>query len=81
MDDVQKSQAEQAEKHLSEAGYETVLTFKEGKVVDIITDMVQYSDADLLVAGAYSHSKIRHFFLGSTTNMLLKELDKPILLF
>lgn len=81
MDDAQKLQAEHAEKHLSDAGYKTVLTFKEGKVFDVIENMVDSSDADLLVAGAYGHSKLRHFFLGSTTNKLLKELDKPILLF
>ena len=82
MDDTQKLSSENAEKRLSDAGYRTVMTFKEGNVSDdVITDMMNTSDADFLVAGAYSHSKIRHFFLGSTTNKLLKSLKKPLLLF
>ena len=81
MDDAQKIGSEQAEKQLSDAGYKTVLTFKEGKVTNVIEDMVESSKADILISGAYSHSRMRHFFLGSTTNKLLKSLSKPILLF
>ncbi|MDW5308232.1 universal stress protein, partial [Acinetobacter baumannii] len=35
---------------------------------------------DMMVVGAYGHSKIRQFFIGSTTTKLLSSSTKPVLL-
>ncbi|TZG39377.1 universal stress protein, partial [Halomonas eurihalina] len=35
---------------------------------------------DLLVMGAYGHSRIRHLLVGSTTTEMLRKADIPVLL-
>ncbi|HDL2424397.1 TPA: universal stress protein, partial [Acinetobacter baumannii] len=35
---------------------------------------------DLIVVGAYGHSKIRQFFIGSTTTKVITSTNKPVLL-
>ncbi|MBL4609320.1 MAG: universal stress protein, partial [Pseudomonas sp.] len=37
-------------------------------------------DIDLLVMGAYGHSRIRQFFVGSTTTNILQKTSRPVLL-
>lgn len=39
------------------------------------------NDFDLLVMGAYSHSRLKEFVFGSFTSYVLENLNKPILLF
>jgi nucleotide-binding universal stress UspA family protein len=46
-----------------------------------IISYVEGQDIDLLVTGAYSHSRLRSFFLGSTTEALIKACHVPILIF
>jgi nucleotide-binding universal stress UspA family protein len=36
--------------------------------------------ADLLVMGAYGHSRLREFILGGVTRSLLREMTVPVLL-
>jgi nucleotide-binding universal stress UspA family protein len=36
--------------------------------------------ADLLVMGAYGHSRLREFILGGMTRSLLREMTVPVLL-
>jgi nucleotide-binding universal stress UspA family protein len=36
--------------------------------------------ADLLVMGAYGHSRLREFILGGVTRSLLREMTIPVLL-
>ncbi|MEM6602943.1 MAG: universal stress protein [Pseudomonadota bacterium] len=75
------AQAEDAQRRLNEQNYQTVLTFKEGRVAPTIEDYIVYTKSDLLIAGAYGHSQVRHFFVGSTTDRLLKAVKTSILLF
>ena len=35
-------------------------------------------DIDILVMGAYGHSRIRQFLVGSTTTTMLKTAKKPL---
>ncbi|TZG31610.1 universal stress protein, partial [Halomonas eurihalina] len=35
---------------------------------------------DLLVMGAYGHSRIRHLLVGSTTTVMLQRAEVPVLL-
>ena len=46
-----------------------------------ITEYVRSNDIDLLVTGAYSHSRMRSLLLGSTTATLIKSCKVPLLLF
>lgn len=45
----------------------------------ILLDQVRSRDADLLVMGAYGHSRLRELFLGGATRHVLQETKVPIL--
>ncbi len=36
--------------------------------------------ADLVVMGAYGHSRVRELIIGSSTEALIRDIDRPILL-
>jgi nucleotide-binding universal stress UspA family protein len=46
----------------------------------VITDQVSNNNIDLLVMGAYGHSRIRHLIVGSTTTAILRNCHIPVLL-
>jgi nucleotide-binding universal stress UspA family protein len=52
-----------------------------GLVVNALSDYVQEAQVDLLVAGAYGHSRIRELLIGSTTTELLRNCRIPVLCF
>lgn len=52
-----------------------------GDVEDMIEGYVNDNAADLLVMGAYGHSRIRQLIIGSTTSQLLQRCRIPVLLF
>jgi nucleotide-binding universal stress UspA family protein len=45
-----------------------------------ITEEVRAADADLVVIGAYGHSRIRHLVVGSTTASVIRGCLVPVLL-
>lgn len=78
----------QAAEHLKEA--ETALRKSElhptcqivaGEVEVAISDYVKHAEIDLLVLGAYGHSRIRELFIGSTTTEVLRICNVPVLCF
>ena len=76
-----KSTLTQGEQELKDAGLIVRATLKQGKHVhDIISAYVAENGIDLLVMGAYGHSKIRSMFLGSTTTTLIQNTHIPLLL-
>ncbi|MBC2596118.1 universal stress protein [Ruficoccus amylovorans] len=70
-----------AEPKLRAAGFDVHAQVLTGNVEDSIEDYVVDVDADLLVMGAYGHSRIRQLLIGSTTSDLLRRCRVPILLF
>lgn len=46
-----------------------------------VQDVMRSSGAGLLVMGAYGHSPLRNFFVGSTTTALMQACEVPVLLF
>lgn len=50
------------------------------RISDMLRRHVQDQAADLLVIGAYSHSRLRQAILGGTTRNLLEETTVPVLL-
>lgn len=52
-----------------------------GEVELAIADYVRDAEMDLLVLGAYGHSRIREFLIGSTTTELLRSCHVPVLCF
>ena len=63
------------------AGYKVTAQLLSGDTEDVISEKVKDSGIDLLVMGAYGHSRIREFILGSTTTSLVRTCQVPVLLF
>lgn len=68
-----------AEITLKGAGLETTSDAVEGRVEDVIAAQVKDLDSQLLVMGAYGHSRIRHLVIGSTTTELIRTCHIPVL--
>ncbi|MDR0535213.1 MAG: universal stress protein [Puniceicoccales bacterium] len=70
-----------AEKALEGFGCKTICKALEGIPADVIASHQQESGANLLLMGAYGHSRIRRLLIGSTTVELLQRCKVPIILF
>lgn len=54
---------------------------RDGEPEAVISDYAREAHIDLLVMGAYGHSPIRRFFVGSTTTAMIRIALLPVLLF
>lgn len=52
-----------------------------GAPAQVVQEVVNRVGAQLLVMGAYGHSSLRNFFVGSTTTGLMQSCQVPVLLF
>lgn len=80
--DTKRSGAELA-KHLAHHGVEVVLDNVDAGgsgIGSILEAHVASTDADLLVMGAYGHSRIREFILGGATKSVLSRPPVPVFL-
>lgn len=75
-----KTQLDQAKKTLESAGFETRATLIAGEVERALCDYRADHAIDLLVMGAYGHSVIRRFLVGSTTTNVIRNASVPVLL-
>jgi nucleotide-binding universal stress UspA family protein len=72
----------ESETILKDAGFDVKITHTKSKHPDeAITDYVRDHKIDLLITGAYSHSRVRTLLLGSTTASLIKACKVPLLMF
>ena len=76
-----KKKIEAAERLLSEKGRKTKTFVKEGDAETVISNHVEQHNIDLLVMGAYGHSRIRNLMIGSTTTQMIRSCHIPVLLF
>ncbi|WP_291687720.1 universal stress protein [Bradyrhizobium sp.] len=77
-----KHSAEQLSKNLSRHGIDVVLDKVDAKgrpIGAVLEAYVASHEADLLVMGAYGHSRLREFVLGGATKSLLSKPPLPIL--
>lgn len=65
---------------LSDSGHQVTRAQLEGEVEPALHAYQQSHNVDLVVMGAYGHSRIREFFVGSTTNKMIREAKVPHLL-
>jgi nucleotide-binding universal stress UspA family protein len=49
-------------------------------IADILLNRAAESGADLLVMGAYGHSRLREFVLGGATRSILRQMTLPVLM-
>jgi nucleotide-binding universal stress UspA family protein len=66
---------------LRRAGFDVATRILPGEPEDVIAKDVQDEQADLLVMGAFNHSRLRNLFIGSTTTEMIRSCKIPILLF
>lgn len=66
---------------LETAGFSVSPTLLPGNADEVIAAEVARLEIDLLVMGAYGHSRVRRFILGSTTTTLIRTCQVPLLLF
>lgn len=72
---------EAARRLLSDAGYTVEALKIAGDPETVIADTVKNIGIDLLVMGAYGHSRIRQFIVGSTTTTMVRTVQIPVLMF
>ena len=56
----------------------TTLAAEDGDVADTRRSQAMRSSADLIVMGAYKHSRLREWLLGGVTQSLLKSSPVPL---
>lgn len=74
-------QSTHAENLLKKAGIRYSIFFERGEPEKVISDHVEKHNVDLLVMGAYGHSRIRNLMIGSTTTQMIRSCLVPVLLF
>lgn len=73
-------QLEVARLQLEDAGLKAVSALLQGEVKKNLLAYQQKQDIDLVVMGAYGHSRIRQWLLGSITDLMLQESTQPLLI-
>ncbi|HLT13600.1 universal stress protein [Marinobacter sp. SS5-14b] len=73
-------QLKKAEKMLAGLGVEITPAIRDGDVEPALHAYQDEHDIDILVMGAYGHSRIRQFLVGSTTTTMLKTAKKPLVI-
>ena len=66
---------------LRRAGYETTAKAIPGDPETVIAGEVKEAEIQLLVMGAYGHSRIRQLIIGSTTTTMVRTCPIPVLMF
>jgi nucleotide-binding universal stress UspA family protein len=75
-----REQLDWARTTLEGAGFEVTTSLRAGQVEDVLCGYRTEHNIDLIVMGAYGHSKIREFLVGSTTTKLIRQSSVPLLL-
>lgn len=81
IDDTARYYLEETAGKLRDAGYRVTTQATPGPADEIIGAAVKEQRINLLVIGAYGHSRIREFIVGSTTTTLIRTLLTPVLVF
>ena len=72
---------EQAASRLRGAGYDVDASFIDGEPDRAIKQKIEENKIDLLVMGAYGHSRMRHLIIGSTTTEMVRSCLVPVMMF
>ena len=68
------------EQNLADAGFQPQVAGIEGSAEAVLREYIRDQRIDLLVMGAYGHSRIRDLIVGSTTTAMLRSSHIPVLL-
>jgi len=72
---------EWAVERLRAAGLSANAEVMQGHADEVIANAAEAGVADLLVMGAYGHSRIRNLIIGSTTTQMIRACKIPVMLF
>ncbi|MEZ3134174.1 universal stress protein [Stutzerimonas kunmingensis] len=75
-----QAQLENARGVLTAAGFNVEIAIRAGEIEPTLHAYQAEHGIDLLVMGAYGHSRIRQFFVGSTTTNMIRTTSTPLLL-
>lgn len=75
-----RQQLEDARLALAAAGFDAASELVDGEPEVVLPALIKAQGASLLVMGAYGHSRIRQLIVGSTTTMLLRLSEVPVLI-
>jgi nucleotide-binding universal stress UspA family protein len=75
-----REQLDWARTTLERAGFQVIAGIRSGHVEEVLCAYRTEHAIDLIVMGAYGHSKIREFLVGSTTTKLIRQSSVPLLL-
>lgn len=75
-----REQLDWARTSLETAGFDVTAEIRPGEVEEVLCAYRTEHAIDLIVMGAYGHSKIREFLVGSTTTRLIRQAKIPLLL-
>ncbi len=70
-----------ARERLQTSGYETEAKILPGNPETVIAETIEAEKIQLLVMGAYGHSRIRQLIVGSTTTIMIRTCRIPVLMF
>lgn len=73
-------QLNSAKEILSKAGREVAASLLDGSVQEALNAYREQNKIDLMVMGAYGHSRLREFFVGSHTSKMIARSPIPLLL-
>lgn len=69
-----------AHAQLEQAGFQSETVIEAGNAEQVITEQIGKLNIELLIMGAYGHSRIRQLIVGSTTTAVLRSCTIPVLL-
>jgi nucleotide-binding universal stress UspA family protein len=72
---------DEAESFLEPHGIEASKVLESGPAVEGILAAAERGGCDIIVMGAYGHSRVRELLVGSTTDGLLRKSRVPVLLY
>lgn len=78
--EVAREQLDEAVRVMESADFEVTATIIPGDPDTALTEYQQRQNIDLLVMGAYGHSRIRHLILGSTTTAMIRKCKVSVLI-
>jgi len=65
---------------LQTAGFDVNVVKREGDPETVLSDVAAQDGHELLVMGAYGHSRVRQLLIGSTTTAMIRSCKVPVLI-
>ena len=69
-----------ATQFMQEFGFEVTADLIPGNIFNVLKAYKKSNDIELLVMGAYGHSAVREFFVGSNTTRMISSSETPLLI-